>query len=662
MPGRFNDNYKLGKTLGSGAFATVKEGTDKTDNTKYAIKIFEKQNLSTLDTEALHIEIGILKSLNHDHIIKLYNVFDEPKNYYLITELVVGGELFDRIVSKKQYTEKEARDVCKIFFDALDFCHSRCIVHRDLKPENILLLNNDSDTALKIADFGFAKRVPKGGKLVTSCGTPRYVAPEIIAGCGHDTQVDMWSIGVIIYILLSGYAPFGGKPRSVLFERILRGKFNFHEQYWKDISDDAKDLIKKLLTTNPKKRMNAHDALKHSWMSSDELISEMNLDMLKAFQANRKFRAAANAVSAVQKLNAAGSLLQRRRQSLDIPQDFKVEPELDFEPTESFTECFVLGEQLGKGSFGTVKEGLNQKDNKKYAIKIIEKTRLTPEDEEAVLDEVDVLKSLHHPNIIRLYNVFNESDAIFLVTELVSGGELFDRIVKKTNYTEREARDTIKVLLEAVAFCHRKNIAHRDLKPENLLLLNNESDSEVKLADFGFAKQTDPKKPDNCLTTQCGTPEYVAPEIIAGVSYGTKVDMWSLGVISFVLLSGYLPFHGSTTKKMMRRIVKCEYSFHEQYWSETSDGAKDFVRGLLRLDTRSRMSAEDALKHEWIADSDSCALVKNNLETTISNLKKFNAKRKFRSAADAVMALCALQRKLNSLGPLGSGLNIDNDE
>jgi len=330
MSGRFDDNYELGEKLGSGAFATVKEGTGRDTNIKYAIKIFEKKNLSNLDTEALTIEINILKTLHHSHIIKLYNVYDESKHYYLITELVVGGELFDRIVSKKQYTEKEARDVCMILFGALDYCHERRVVHRDLKPENLLLLNNESDTDLKLADFGFAKCVPKDGKLLTGCGTPRYVAPEIIAGCGHDTKVDMWSIGVIIYILLSGYAPFGGKPRSVLFERILRGKFNFHEQYWKNISICAKDLIKQLLTTNPNKRINAHDALKHEWMSRDDLCDkQMNLDMLKAFQANRKFRAAANAVSAVKKLTTAACMLRDRTQSLGVPQDFKVtEPSL----------------------------------------------------------------------------------------------------------------------------------------------------------------------------------------------------------------------------------------------------------------------------------------------------------------------------------------------
>lgn len=634
--GCFNDYYELGEKLGAGAFATVKNGKDKRNDKLYAIKIFEKSNLSSMDTQALSDEISVLKLLDHDHIIRLYSVYDEPKNIFLVTELVVGGELFDRIIEKSHYTEKEARDACKILLGALAFCHSNDIAHRDLKPENLLLLNRESDSAMKVADFGFAKRVPKYGKLLTACGTPRYVAPEIVAGAGHDTKVDMWSIGVIIYILLSGYAPFGGKPRSVLFERILRGTFIFHKQYWDKISDNAKDLISCLLQVNPYKRMSAKDALQHSWITCDDDViatKVVDLEMLKAFQANKKFRAAATVINVMNKLNCM-SLLNIKKKSLGIPLNLKVESTLSFEPSESFIDCFVLGQKLGRGSFGTVKEARSTYDDTKYAIKIIEKSRLTPEDEECVFDEIDILKSLHHPNIVRLYNVFNEVDAVFLVTELVVGGELFDRVVLKTNYTEKEARDTCKIILEAVAFCHSKNISHRDLKPENLLLKSHESDSEVKIADFGFAKQVDPLKP-NSLTTQCGTPEYVAPEVIAAIKYGLKADMWSLGVIVYILLSGYLPFHGSTVQKMFRRIVKGQYSFHEQYWAGISEDAKDFVRNLLDINTSRRMSAEDALKHSWVI-TDESALTENNLEATVKNLKKFNAGRKFRAAVNTV--------------------------
>jgi len=662
----FNDLYELGDKLGAGAFATVIEGKDKATDKIYAIKIFDKSKLSSVDREALNEEINVLESLHHEHIIRLYHIYDEPEKYFLVTELVNGGELFDRIVEKKHYTEKEARDACKILLGAVAFCHSKDIAHRDLKPENLLLLNKESDSAMKIADFGFAKRVPKNGKLLTPCGTPRYVAPEIFAGGGHDTKVDMWSIGVIIYILLAGYAPFGGKPKQVLFERILRGEFSFHKQYWSNISKDAKNLIKFLLQVHPSRRLSAEDALKHSWMTcDDEAISDkvMDLERLKAFQANKKFRAAAHVVNAMYKFHGS-SLINIKKNSLNIPQDLKKEDlnaSLAFEPTQSFVECFVMGDKLGKGSFATVKQCVRIKNDEKYAVKIIEKSRLTPEDEEAVFDEVDILKSLLHPKILGLHYVFNEPDAIFLVTDLVLGGELFNRIVQKTNYTEMEARDTCKIILEAISFCHSKNVAHRDLKPENLLLASLESDCELKIADFGFAKLVNPHKP-NCLATQCGTPEYVAPEVIAGVRYGVKVDMWSVGVISYILLSGYLPFHGSTVQKMFRRIVKGQYVFHDEYWGATSEDAKDFVRSLLDLKASRRLSAEDALKHKWITESDEVTLSMINLGETVKNLKKFNATRKFRAAANAVKSICALQIKLNSLGPIGTFKDMDIEE
>lgn len=146
----------------------------------------------------------MLNELKHEHIIRLYGVYEEPSYYYLITEQMKGGELFDRIVSKSFYNEKEARDVCKILFEAIGYCHSKSIAHRDLKPENLLLQSEDNDSAIKIADFGFAKKVLTPNSLTTQCGTPGYVAPEILEGVAYDTKSDMWSLGVIIYILLGG--------------------------------------------------------------------------------------------------------------------------------------------------------------------------------------------------------------------------------------------------------------------------------------------------------------------------------------------------------------------------------------------------------------------------------------------------------------------------
>ena len=194
--------------------------------------------------------------------------------------------------------------------------------------------------------------------------------------------------------------------------------------------------------------------------------------------------------------------------------------------------------QLGEGAFSKVKEGTHRQTSKPYAIKIVTKSKLTREDEVALRDEIDVLKELKHPNIIRLYDVFDESQFYYLVTECLFGGELFDRIVSKSYYSEKEARDVCRILFQSMAYCHGRSIAHRDLKPENLLLQSETNDSEVKIADFGFAKKC---LTPNCLSTQCGTPGYVAPEILEGVKYDMKSDMWSLGVITYILLGGYPP-------------------------------------------------------------------------------------------------------------------------
>lgn len=307
-----------------------------------------------------------------------------------------------------------------------------------------------------------------------------------------------------------------------------------------------------------------------------------------------------------------------------------------------FGQHYKLGKELGSGAFSVVKEGFDRKTNDSYAIKIVTKAKLTPEDETALKDEIAVLTELKHPNIIRLYNVFDEKEHYFLVTEQMMGGELFDRIVQKSYYNEKEARDTTLVLFKAIAFCHQHQVAHRDLKPENLLLLNNESDSNIKIADFGFAKKC--PKP-NCLTTQCGTPGYVAPEILEGTPYDTQSDMWSLGVIVYILLGGYPPFIEQNQRELFRKIRKGQYQFHVEYWGQVSEEAKELIRTLLVVKPGNRSSAEKALQNKWITVDDE-QLAKYDLGVNLTEFKKFNAKRKLKAAVRAVMAT----QKLTSLG------------
>jgi len=309
---KFDELYRLKQVLGQGAFSTVREAKHKNDPFKiYAVKCVERAKLSKEDEEALIDEVGILREFNHEHIICLYDFFQDTKMYYLVLEHMSGGELFDRIVAKAYYNEKEARDVCKILLEAVAYCHSNNVAHRDLKPENLLLVSQSDDNKVKIADFGFAKRVLKPNSLSTQCGTPGYVAPEILQALPYDTKADMWSVGVILYILLGGYPPFIENNQRLLFRKIKKGQYEFHEEYWGSVSKEAKNLISSLLCLDPNTRLSAKEALKNKWILSDAATLEgkdlgANLAEFKKFNAKRKFKAAVKSVIAINKLTSLG--------------------------------------------------------------------------------------------------------------------------------------------------------------------------------------------------------------------------------------------------------------------------------------------------------------------------------------------------------------------
>lgn len=290
--------------------------------------------------------------------------------------------------------------------------------------------------------------------------------------------------------------------------------------------------------------------------------------------------------------------------------------------------------ELGQGAFSTVKKAtLKSNPSELFAVKCIKKTSELKEDEIASLkEEVAVLQQVDHPNIIKLYDFYEESKMFYMVTEIMAGGELFDRIVSKTFYTEKEARDLVKILLSSLQYLHHLSIVHRDLKPENLLLKSTENDHDIKLADFGFAKHTE----DRSLDTQCGTPGYVAPEILKGNKYGYEVDMWSCGVIVYILLGGYPPFHEENHVVLYRKIKAAEYTFDEEYWSLVSEEAKDLIRKLLVVDPDKRLTADQAIRHPWFMKGDH-ELIERSLETTLKTMKTFNAKRKLKGTVKSVM-------------------------
>lgn len=314
----FKDKYTLGKELGSGAFSVVRLGSSKvpiegTESRDFAIKVIQKASLTQEDLIGLQQEIQIMKEINHRHVIRLYEYFDDPKEYYLVTELVEGGELFERIVKKSRYSELEARDCVKTILETMSYLHERGVVHRDLKPENLLLTSKNDDADIKVADFGFAKHIEgqdEDHALDTQCGTPGYVAPEILKHNAYGTLVDVWSIGVIVYIMLGGYPPFYSDNQTELFKLIKKGIYQFHPKYWDHISEDAKDLIRSMLVINPDHRPSCATLLKHTWIThDDETLSGRDISgslaEMRAWNVKRKFRGAVNTIVAARRMSNA---------------------------------------------------------------------------------------------------------------------------------------------------------------------------------------------------------------------------------------------------------------------------------------------------------------------------------------------------------------------
>lgn len=229
------------------------------------------------ELENLYNELNIMAIVDHPNIVRVFEYYENDGIVFIVMELMSGGELFDRIVQYSHYTEKQASDAFRSIVDAVRYCHSLGIVHRDLKPENLLYSDNDDNALIKVSDFGLAKyMIPRdeNAPMYTACGTPSYVAPEIIGGKGYDYKVDCWSLGVILYVMLCGFPPFFDDDNEVLFKLIQNGNYDFPSPYWDDVSAEAKNLVQNLLVIDHTKRLTTDDILKHPWLSGKVFSSK----------------------------------------------------------------------------------------------------------------------------------------------------------------------------------------------------------------------------------------------------------------------------------------------------------------------------------------------------------------------------------------------------
>ncbi|EFY89241.1 Calcium/calmodulin-dependent protein kinase type I [Metarhizium acridum] len=303
---------------------------------------------------------------------------------------------------------------------------------------------------------------------------------------------------------------------------------------------------------------------------------------------------------------------------------------------------YKVGKTLGAGSYSVVKECVHIDTGRYYAAKVINK-RLMAGREHMVRNEIAVLKkvSMGHQNILTLVDYFETMNNLYLVTDLALGGELFDRICRKGSYYESDAADLIRATLSAVAYLHDHGIVHRDLKPENLLFRTPEDNADLLIADFGLSRIMDEEQ-FHVLTTTCGTPGYMAPEIFKKTGHGKPVDLWALGVITYFLLCGYTPFDRDSDFEEMQAILNADYSFTPiEYWRGVSSNAKDFIRRCLTIDHTKRITAHEALQHAFVAAEEPTDGAGENLLPTIK--KNFNARRTLHAAIDTVRAINKLR-------------------
>ncbi|XP_064413883.1 serine/threonine-protein kinase DCLK1a isoform X3 [Latimeria chalumnae] len=271
VPVSIAERYKVGRIIGDGNFAVVKECVERSTGREYALKIINKSKCRGKE-HMIQNEVSILRQVKHPNIVLLIEEMDTLNELYLVMELVKGGDLFDAITFTNKYTERDASGMLYNLASAIKYLHSLNIVHRDIKPENLLVYEHqDGSKSLKLGDFGLATIVD--GRLYTVCGTPTYVAPEIIAESGYGLKVDIWAAGVITYILLCGFPPFRGSvdDQEVLFDQILMGLVDFPSPYWDNVSDSAKELITMMLQVDEDQRFSALQVLEHPWVNDDGL-------------------------------------------------------------------------------------------------------------------------------------------------------------------------------------------------------------------------------------------------------------------------------------------------------------------------------------------------------------------------------------------------------
>lgn len=616
--------FELLKVLGQGSYGKVflvrkVKGSDA--GQLYAMKVLKKATLKVRDRVRSKMERDILAEVNHPFIVKLHYAFQTEGKLYLILDFLRGGDLFTRLSKEVMFTEEDVKFYLAELALALDHLHGLGIIYRDLKPENILL---DEEGHIKITDFGLSKEAIDHDKRAYSfCGTIEYMAPEVVNRRGHTQSADWWSFGVLMFEMLTGSLPFQGKDRKETMALILKAKLGMPQF----LSLEAQSLLRALFKRNPCNRLGAgidgvEEIKRHPFFVTIDWNKLYRKEVKPPFKPavgrpedtfhfDPEFTArtptdspgvppSANAHHLFRGFSfVASSLVQEPSQQ---DQHKTMVPPIVQQLHGNnihFTDGYEIKEDIGVGSYSVCKRCVHKATDAEYAVKIIDKSKRDPSEEIEIL-----LRYGQHPNIITLKDVYDDGKFVYLVMELMRGGELLDRILRQRYFSEREASDVLCTITKTMDYLHSQGVVHRDLKPSNILYMDESGNPEsIRICDFGFAKQL--RAENGLLMTPCYTANFVAPEVLKRQGYDAACDIWSLGILLYTMLAGFTPFANGpddTPEEILARIGSGKYALSGGNWDSISDAAKDVVSKMLHVDPQQRLTAVQVLKHPWIVN------------------------------------------------------------
>uniref|UniRef100_U3JNM2 Ribosomal protein S6 kinase n=1 Tax=Ficedula albicollis TaxID=59894 RepID=U3JNM2_FICAL len=616
--------FELLKVLGQGSFGKVflvKKISGSDARQLYAMKVLKKATLKVRDRVRTKMERDILVEVNHPFIVKLHYAFQTEGKLYLILDFLRGGDLFTRLSKEVMFTEDDVKFYLAELALALDHLHSLGIIYRDLKPENILL---DEEGHIKLTDFGLSKEsIDHEKKAYSFCGTVEYMAPEVVNRRGHTQSADWWSFGVLMFEMLTGTLPFQGKDRKETMTMILKAKLGMPQF----LSLEAQSLLRMLFKRNPANRLGAgpdgvEEIKRHAFFSKIDWNKLYRREIHPPFKPatgrpedtfyfDPEFTAktpkdspgippSANAHQLFRGFSFVAIASDDESQAMQTVGVHSIVQQLHRNSIQ-FTDGYEVKEDIGVGSYSVCKRCVHKASNMEYAVKIIDKSKRDPTEEIEIL-----LRYGQHPNIITLKDVYDDGKYVYVVTELMKGGELLDKILRQKFFSEREASAVLFTITKTVEYLHAQGVVHRDLKPSNILYVDESGNPEsIRICDFGFAKQL--RAENGLLMTPCYTANFVAPEVLKRQGYDAACDIWSLGVLLYTMLTGYTPFANGpddTPEEILARIGSGKFSLSGGYWNTVSDTAKDLVSKMLHVDPHQRLTAAQVLSHPWIVHCD----------------------------------------------------------